>query len=185
MYQNCRALLSLPGICAKVSLMHYVRRCFYCFLILLASSLLFTSSSSGRISRLAPEFRIADLSGESISLSDLHKDGYALLVFFSTRCHYCTAMIPQFKAIDKKYRSKGIRLAAVNIGFESQPEVVRYANKHHLTYLILNEDAKKADIAEAFNLVGTPTILMVDATGHIVYRGYRLPDLKNWLRGSR
>ena len=161
--------------------MRYITRCFHSLLLVILSSLLVVTPSSSRIGQRAPEFKIADLTGDPISLSALHKNSYVLLVFFSTRCHYCTAMIPQFKAVDKKYRNKGVRLAAVNIGFESQPEVVRYANKYDLHYLVLNEDAKKGDIAEAFNLVGTPTIVMVDPEGRIIYRGYHLPNLNNWL----
>jgi len=157
--------------------MYSLNKAFKTIIISGLLALFMTLPGTANISRQAPDFEIKNLSGKPVRLADLRTDGRVLLVFWSTRCGYCKQMIPQFKAIEKNYRNKGVRLAAVNIGSEDKPEVLRYANKFNLPYLVLNDDAQKADLAENYAVVGTPTIILIEPTGEVSYRGFKLPDL--------
>lgn len=163
-----------------VNLMRALNRYMKALLLALSCTLLLSMPGSANISRVAPDFAIRDLSGELVRLAQLRDEGPVLLVFWSTRCRYCTKMIPQLQAIEKSNRRMGLTLAAVNIGVEAQPEVLRFANRHQLGYLILNDDTQKADLAEAFNVVGTPTFVLIEPSGEVSYRGFRLPNLQQW-----
>lgn len=149
-------------------------------LVLVLLSLMATTvlaATGPRVGETAPGFTLTDLNDKSVSLADLRQKGHVLLVFWSTKCHVCHAMIPQFQAIHKKYDGKGLTLAAINIGFEDKDEVDDYAFEYKLDYLILNEDEKKAQLAQNYRLVGTPTIELIAPDGTVKFRGHRIPDL--------
>lgn len=129
----------------------------------------------------APEFTLSGLNGSTHSLLELTANGPALLVFWSTHCHFCHAMIPELKQLHAAYHERGLTLAAINIGYEDEDEVRRYVNEHELEYLVLNEDARKAALAESYALVGTPTIVLISSTREVLYYGHTLPDLERHL----
>jgi len=140
------------------------------------------SATGPRIGEYAPEFNLTDLSGKSHTLAELRAKGPVLLVFWSTKCHVCHAMIPQFKKVHEN--NKNLTFVAINVGFEDKEEVDDYAFEFKLPYLILNEDDKKADVAQAYRLQGTPTMELIDADGKVLYRGHRIPDLDSLLANN-
>jgi peroxiredoxin len=128
-----------------------------------------------KVGQQAPSFELKDLDGNPVSLQQLTENGHVMLIFWSTRCHFCHAMIPDFKEINHKYKSKGLAVAAINIGYEVQEDVEAYALEFELDYMVLNDDDKKEDLAEAYQLVGTPTIEIISPKGVVLYRGHFLP----------
>jgi thiol-disulfide isomerase/thioredoxin len=156
-----------------------------CLILVLGLAVTNASASIGpKKGQTAPDFTMTDLQKQSHSLSELRKDGHVLLVFWSTKCHVCHAMIPQFKQIHKQYGGKGLTFVAINVGFEDKDEVDDYVFEYMLDYLILNEDNKKAQIAQDYRLVGTPTIQLIAPDGTVKYRGHRIPDLETLLADS-
>lgn len=135
------------------------------------------------VGQKAPEFSINNLDGKPVTLQDLTSKGHVMLIFWSTRCPFCHALIPNFREIDQKYRGKGLTLAALNVGLEKQAEVEAYVLEYGLDYLVLNEDAKKEQLAEKYLLVGTPTIQVISPDGMVLYQGHFLPkDLEGLLK---
>lgn len=125
-----------------------------------------------------PAFELSGLDGKTHSLDELTANGPTLIVFWSTHCHFCHAMIPDFKRIHAVYHDRGISFAAVNVGYEDKAEVRRYVKEHGLEYLVLNDDAKKVELAETYALIGTPTIVLVSDEHKVLYYGHTLPDLE-------
>lgn len=125
----------------------------------------------------APGFTLAGLDEELYSLSDLTAHGPALLVFWSTRCHFCHAMIPQFRQVQDRWGPRGLTLAAIDVGYENAAEVTAYVDANDIDYLVLNQDDRKAELVDAYGLIGTPTIVLVSAQGNVLYYGHNLPDL--------
>jgi len=145
------------------------------FIAIFSASLM--ASTGPRVGQMAPGFSLTDLKENPHSLEGLLKKGPVLLVFWSTKCHVCHALIPRFKAIHEQYSSKGLTLAAINVGYEDMEEVDDYAFEFKLPYLVLNEDSKKEQIAGDYRLQGTPTIQFIDTDGKVLYRGHSVPDL--------
>lgn len=128
-----------------------------------------------KVGQTAPEFKLKDLDGNTVTLSGLRKKGSVIIVFWSTQCHICHGMIPTFKKLHKEYEKKGVTLVAINVGWESQSSVEAYALKYDLPYMVLNSDSQKEMLASNWKLIGTPTIQVVGKDGRIRYRGHFLP----------
>lgn len=137
------------------------------------------ASKGPHVGQIAPEFKSQDLKGHPYTLEKLLKNGnHVLLMFWSTRCRYCHALIPRLNKLNKEYAKKGLTFAAINVGFEDKDEVDDYAFENRLNYLVLNQDNTKGDIAEAYRLVGTPTFQLIAPDGKVIYRGYHIPNLE-------
>ena len=164
--------------------MQYTAKQIVSLLFLLLASNLSLASIGPRVGQQAPGFDLTDLQGQKHSLADLRKKGHVLLLFWSTKCHVCHAMIPKFKEIYNKYNNKGLTFVAINVGYEDREEVDVYAFEFKLDYLILNEDEKKAQIAEQYRLVGTPTLELIAPNGIVIYRGHSIPNLDKLMKES-
>lgn len=131
---------------------------------------------------IAPGFELKALNGDAHSLASLKTRGHVLLVFWATECVYCYAHVGDFKKIHQQYSSKGLTLAAINIGGEYDMEVEEYVKDNQLNYLVLSDRLNNLDVAEAYHVVGTPTLVLVSPEGRIVFRGHNIPDLTKWLQ---
>lgn len=142
------------------------------------------ASSGPGVGQTAPEFSSQDLKGNPYNLKKLREKGHVLLMFWSTRCHICHALIPDLKRIHKAYKEKGLTIVAINVGFEDKDEVDDYVFENKLDYLVLNQDNTKGDIAEAYRLVGTPTFQLIAPDGTVRYRGHRIPNLEQLIQAA-
>lgn len=131
--------------------------------------------------RTAPDFTLTDLAGRAHSLRELRRDRHVLLIFWATDCVYCHALLPELKQAQRRYAGRGLRLAAINIGGEHREEVAAYVRDYGVNYLTLTERAHNLDVAEAYGVVGTPTLVLISPDGQVLYYGHKLPDLKRWL----
>ncbi len=132
------------------------------------------------VGQTAPDFTLPALSGEVYQLRDMLNQGDVLLIFWSTRCAFCHAMLPEFKAADRRYGSRGLTLAAIDIGDEKDSEVRQYVQDYGVPYLVLNDDKAKPALIRDYHLLGTPTIILIGSDGKVLYNGHRLPDLSQW-----
>ncbi len=132
------------------------------------------------LGQVAPAFALPALSGEVYRLNDMLGQGDVLLVFWSTRGAFCHAMLPSLKALDRRYNNRGLTLAAIDIGDETDAEVRQYVQDYGVPYLVLNDDARKADLIRRYHIIGTPTILLINSAGRVVFNGHHLPDLTRW-----
>lgn len=153
-----------------------------------AALLLFATAAAAnailgpRVGDTAPGFELLDLEGTRHSLESLRREGAAvLLVFWSTECPYCHVLLPELEQRQESFGTLGVKTAAVNVGWESADEVARYVELHKLSFLVLNEDDKKADVAADYHLPGTPTVFLVGDSGRILFYGHKLPDIETYL----
>lgn len=133
----------------------------------------------------APGFTLPDLDGNLVTLRQLRRKGYVLLVFWSTQCPYCHAMIPDFKRAYRDYDGRGLTMAAVDVGTEDVNSVQAYVMENDLPYLVLNDARSKQQLIRTYHLRGTPTVVLVAPDGEVEFRGHRVPDLSIWLPPDR
>ena len=134
------------------------------------------------VGQTAPDFTLPDMKKKPQQLSKLLQKGHVLLIFWSTRCPVCRKLTPEFKAIQTKYKDKGLTVVAVNVGNENHDEIDDYVFQHALNYMVLNDDDKKAYVARQYRLIGTPTLKLVAPDGKILWHGHGLPDLSTWFK---
>jgi peroxiredoxin len=131
----------------------------------------------------APGFSLKTMSGDTVSLAELTHKGPVMLVFYETQCVYCFAHIGEFNALHDKYHAKGLSIVAINYVGEYIADIKAYAKDNGLKYTVITDKLPSIDVAEAYHVVGSPTIVVVDTNGKIVYYGYTLPpDITKWLK---
>jgi len=114
----------------------------------------------------APDFKLKDLQGATVRLSDLRGKG-VVLHFWATWCPHCLSEMPLLQKIEAPLRSKGVRILGVNLG-EPRRTVERYVREHGLGFPILLDARGKA--AQAFGVTGLPATVVVDREGRILRR---------------
>jgi peroxiredoxin len=92
----------------------------------------------------------------------------------STTCPYCTVYIDRLKALEARYMAKGVDVVHVYPVPDQTAEskVAHYTAKGYQGGLITDQ---KAEFAKALDIHKTPTAILTDANGKIVYRG-RIDD---------
>jgi len=146
---------------------------FLCF-----NSYAFSLVGDGYESEEAPNFTLEDLSGETVSLSDLQGKS-VILFFWTTWCPHCRRAIQIFNTEYKGILESDIELLAIDIG-EPKEVVGSYISRYSIDFPILLDF--DSNIASAYGIIGVPTIVLISKEGEIVSVSNSLPrDYKELL----
>jgi peroxiredoxin len=111
----------------------------------------------------APDFTLANLDGESVSLSDF-RGGSVLINFWATWCPPCCSEMPYIQQTFEQWGSEGPVILAINIG-ESHSAARKFAQEQKLSLPILLDSEKKA--ARDYQVRYIPTTFLIDKEGKI------------------
>ena len=112
---------------------------------------------------LAPDFRLLDLEGEPLRLSDI--DGPIVLNFWASWCEPCVEEMPDFEIINQELAGR-VTFIGVNDG-ESLETAREFAyNVTGVNYVVLL-DPTKSMTDGPYPLVGRPTTFFIGADGLI------------------
>jgi len=128
------------------------------------------------------DFELKDPDGKRFRLSE--QQGNPVLIIFSTTwCPTCRSEIPHYKKIHETYAGKGLVVVNIDIQ-ESQDKVSRFVGKYQLPYRVLLDETGL--VAEAYGIVGVPTMILIDQNGALVSRHYNEIDdrLNTLLKGA-
>lgn len=137
-------------------------------LLLILTSVLLVggcSSPAPQVGKLAPDFQLPDLDGQSVSLSDFR--GKPVLVnFWATWCPPCRAEMPYIQEIfdDKEWSDKGLVILAIDKG-ESPSTVENFMQSYNLSFPVLLDINQ--NVALEYNIRGIPTTFLIDKDGII------------------
>jgi peroxiredoxin len=120
------------------------------------------------VSAVAPPFEAVKLDSQWISLGSLR--GQAVLInFWATWCEPCRVEMPDLEAIHQKYRERGLRVLAVNLG--EPPELIQqWIDEFGLTFDILLDEQQ--EIAALYYIRGQPTTYVISPEGIVVHIFY-------------
>ena len=123
------------------------------------------TSTSTPQENLAPDFQLADLDGQLVTLSDL-RGSPVLLNFWATWCGPCRAEMPFIQDIyeNEGFSDKGLIVLAVNIGEDSSTAKI-FMVDNGLTFAVLLDADQK--IAREYNIRAIPTTFFIDKNGII------------------
>ena len=151
-------------------------------MLMLVSVIAQTHAALPKPGDVAPEFKLKNLQGKMISLSGLLAKGHVMLVFWEPECVYCFSHIKDFNALQEKYRTKGLTIAAINFLGEYEDDIREYAKSNGVKYMMLAERLNGIDVAEAYKVIGSPTIVVIAPDKKILFYGFKLPDLGQWIK---
>jgi peroxiredoxin len=120
----------------------------------------------------ARDFVLKDLGGSKFMLSE-QRGKPVLIIFSTTWCPTCRTEIPRYKFFHDAYAGRG--LIVVNIDIQEPPDKVsRFAGKYQLPYRVLLDET--GFVAEAYQIVGVPTLVLIDQDGALISRQYQAID---------
>lgn len=133
--------------------------------------LLTALSNSSCIAATTPEkaydFRLKDLSGKMVRLSD-HKNKVVVVNFWATWCPPCRSEMPSIQAFYNKFKNQGVALLAINLDGKNAGFVKSFMDKNKYSFPVLLDDNGKT--ANSYGVRGIPATFVIDRTGRIVDR---------------
>lgn len=118
-------------------------------------------NSSSLIGESAPEFKMKDLDGKTIS-SKKAKGKVIVLNFWFTSCKPCISEIPELNEVYEKYKDNK-NIIFTSITFDKKDRVDTFLNKHSIDYPVVS-GAK--DICDTFGITSYPTNIVIDKNGN-------------------
>jgi cytochrome c biogenesis protein CcmG/thiol:disulfide interchange protein DsbE len=113
------------------------------------------------VGQLAPDFVLADVSGQRTKLNDLRGRPVAVN-FWASWCPACRQELPALQAAYQRFRERGVILLGVDVK-ESVETVASFAPPFGLTFpLLLDLDGA---VSDRYQVRGIPTTVFLDAEG--------------------
>ncbi len=114
----------------------------------------------------APEFKLQDLDGNSVSLAD-YKGKVVFVNFWATWCPPCRAEIPHFVELVDKYGEDGFAILGISVDdpkdFKKIPE---FKENYKINYPILLSNGKVT--RDYGGIGGIPTTFVIDREGKVL-----------------
>lgn len=116
-----------------------------------------------RVGQMAPDFRLKDLAGKEVALSDF-RGRVVILNFWATWCGPCRAEIPAIRAVSERYEEHDLTVVAVNLG-ETSGAVSSFVKDFDMQFPVLLDT--NISIARQYGVFSIPTTLFLDDQGVI------------------
>ncbi|HTX99828.1 MAG TPA: TlpA disulfide reductase family protein [Bacteroidota bacterium] len=111
----------------------------------------------------APAFRLTDIQGRPVALSDF-RGKVVILDFWATWCPPCRREIPDFISLQSRYKDKGLQI--VGVALDEPEKVGAFAKSWGMNYpVLLGNDEVSALYG---GISGIPTTFIIDRKGNIV-----------------
>lgn len=121
----------------------------------------------------APDFSLKDIQGKTFKLSS--QRGNPVVMFFGTTwCPACRGEMPHYRNLYDKYAQRGLKFLYIDIN-ESTERVARFSKQNLFPYLVLVDES--GSVANDYNIIGVPTLILLDKEGNIVTVGHQVSGL--------
>ncbi len=129
---------------------------------------MYENIKNNRIGMTAINIPLKTTEGDSINTSEIVSD-YIVLYFYDLNCGHCTTETPRLhNELYEKYKDKGLKIIAINIGSDKK-EWVEYIQKHNLTDWINAADMDyKSQYWLNYDLSGIPMTYLLDKDKKII-----------------
>ncbi len=146
------------------------------FVIVLGVIFLWFSPSYGYD---APKLSVIDI--DSQKHNTVNPEAPTLITFWATNCPQCIAEMPEMKKLHEQWQSKGFKILAVAMSYDSLGAVRTFQRNAQLSFPIVFDT--NARISKAFDNVRlTPTHFLIDKNGKIIFQTIGDPNF-NRLHG--
>lgn len=127
----------------------------------------------------APDFEVPDSKGEMVRLSDM-QGKKVVLIFWASTCPHCRTILPEINNLAVQHKLKA---EFIGISVDEDESSWRKAlAEEHLKYINIAElKGWNGKIIQDYYVYATPTFLIIDKAGHILFKPVGLADLKSAL----
>jgi methylamine dehydrogenase accessory protein MauD len=133
----------------------------------------------GDLNQPAPDFSLPETFGGSVGFES-YRGRPVLLVFWATSCGICRRELPAVSRVAPEFRSKGIGVVAIHVGWADDVREFMQSNHIALTSLV---DAEGA-VGQAYHVSGVPKMVLIGADGKIKRTKAGMADeseLREWM----
>ena len=135
--------------------MDFKYRNFKLVILIIFVSLHIVSSTNIFSQEKAPDFKLPDLKGRQVALSDMLKKGPVIIDFWATWCKPCIKSLPKLQKIYEKYQSQGLTIVGINEdGPRNRSKINPFIKSKKITFPILIDD--NSDIMRKYRIAGLP-----------------------------
>lgn len=148
---------------------------------LLMLGLIIWSSGSGSSDQNfppAPDFRLTDLEGKTLTLSD-YQDRILLINFWATWCPPCRAEIPDFIEVYASKKSQGLEILGVSVDNLSPSSLKNFVSRLKINYPVALATEKIILDFQPGEYI--PTTIVLDKKGRIRHKHVGQLDKKTLL----
>ncbi|WP_455211160.1 TlpA family protein disulfide reductase [Kaarinaea lacus] len=132
----------------------------------IATFLLFCFLNTVSAAEKAPDFKLPQINGGSVQLSDL-KGSVVYVDFWATWCPPCRESFPWMESMHQRYQDLGLEIVAISLDQKSDL-IENFLKSHKASFTILHDG--EGGTAEAFKVKGMPSSYLVDRKGNIRVR---------------
>jgi len=129
----------------------------------------------------APDFKLKDLDGKELSLSDL-RGKKVFLNFWATWCGYCVEEMPEIQKLYEETKDTDLVIVAVEIG-EPLSEVKSFIDENKYTFKVLS-DSDQSTVPK-YEISGYPTSYFIDEDGNIISKvtgALNIDQMKSYIK---
>jgi peroxiredoxin len=134
-----------------------------------------TPSTMLPLGTVAPDFRLPDTSGKTVSLADFKSAPALLVVFMCNHCPYVKLIREGLAKFGRDYQAKGAAIVGINANdvanypADSPAKMKEEVAIAGYTFPYLYDESQA--VAKAYQAACTPDIFLFDAQQKLVYRG--------------
>ena len=127
----------------------------------------------------APDFKLENMKGKQVKLSDYLEKGLVILDFWATWCAPCKKELPELSKLQEKYKDK-ITVLAVSVDKPRSKDKAKAHVKSQKMKFVTLFDSKK-DVQKLYNITNIPRTLIIAPDCTILYdhTGYQRGDEKH------
>lgn len=118
---------------------------------------------------LAPDFSLADVSGQTVSLEQ-YRGSVVLLDFWATWCAPCRMTIPLLAKLHEQYKDKGLVILGVSVDdpqLIKDTDLLNYKKMSQIDYPLLRFNQKIMQDYFSNEQMAIPTMFVIDRNGRI------------------
>jgi cytochrome c biogenesis protein CcmG, thiol:disulfide interchange protein DsbE len=129
--------------------------------------------SAAQAGDVAPDFRLQDLQGRDVTLSEF-RGKVVLLEFWATWCPPCRATVPELVSVQEKYKDRDFVVLGISMddeGADLRTELLDFSKQFHINYPVLMGSEA---VEREYKVWSIPRSFLIDKEGRIreSYSGY-------------